>query len=1637
MKFSLSSISRALFRKEVLRILIVTLVLAGTVTATAVISGGTDGIFGSDECKHEWVEATCKSAKTCSICGEKEGHPIAHKLVEATCTTPKMCSACGTTWDEALGHNWRDATCTTPKTCKKCGEIEGEAPGHDWSEATCVAAKTCKTCKLIEGEALGHDLVVETQEADCTNDGYTKSYCKRCDFEEQSDVTPKLGHLNDVKLEFVAPTCTATGLTEGMHCSRCGKDTVPQTTIRANGHKYDELIDSAEATCTADGYEIYRCTAAGCGEEKTVVLPMIDHDYGDATCDQAAVCTVCGFDNGGEPIGHAWTDATCTAPKTCSRCGGTEGDALGHDMAEANCLAPSTCTRCGHTEGDKEAHTIEMVSTAQSVKYVCPLCNSSFTLGTYYHLNGTKYDGMTIVWAAKDKEAFITDDSNRPIITEDGYYELVKKETTEDKNQIQFWLPSEDKVATVFTSDNGGVGFLSFKFNGYMDQNFDMKIIDGSSGGARWSAEWCIEKAFFNLLPPETKDGKTTTKIIGWNDLVLWEGEVGADKFTGWVDVKIGIVLDANTDTIIMHYYIDGTYVGAESQPLTTSSNGVNCVYVSGNTCDMGSGIKFDDVVFGYTVAGNWVFDGIHAHNWQVSGTPTEPTCTTDGVTFYECSVDGCNAIRRSSTPALGHVQQVVPGYAATCTTDGVTDSYICSVCNATLKAAEVIPGGHTYDSVTTDPDCENKGNIHYTCTVCGDEYDESIDALGHTYSVEADCNAVSSCIVCGKESTEAIGHDYADATCDTPATCVRCGATTGTPREHDMAPANCRYPSTCKLCGHTEGETTDHTLTYKHVRNQLTYYCSVCNKSYAVANKYYLDGSKFDNMQGVDNAKNGFTVSSGNLPEVVDGYYQLIKKSSPGTDGVRKQYQLWVPNNGTLSTNFSLESNAVGFISFKINGYSNDTQTNVELKIVDGRGGSFDWSTMSSAIFQIKSVTKADQTTTDILGLGGRVIKTVELQDDKFTGWLDVIIGIELDAFSGQITLHYIIDGVNVAHYSMDMPISTGKISALYLNGYTAAAGSGVMLDDIGFGYSINGEWKFDDCDHSFTTTVVNPECTKDGYTLDYCSKCGRENYSNVTLATGHVVDEENPATCTLPAKCKICGKSIGEPLGHTGGTPTCTTKPVCDVCGVEYGKAEHDWQEATCYADGYCKVCNEPGDAKTNHNPVASLANGKVTYTCEYCKKYYVLDKAYYLNVEETLGKYTIANEGGWKHTVDNGKFEFSNPGKATKAWVWVPSNAAETGELTDFSNGTVGVLSFSLNVYAGTSFQVHFVDLENRSNGSFWGSYTMQKIFEVTPPSGNVVTVKGNGTELTTINVSDEDKYTGEFNVDIGIVISGGNITLHYYIDGKYIKSLTTEFSIASKKMNGVAFLCEGAVANTGYTLDNVVFGYGRPASTNNSDIFQGEGYTGGDQGGDQGGNQGGNQGGTDVEEDFYISKIDQSQVTNSILKAVVNGKFKQCDQCTERNKQGGTPVYVTADKNGETVQALYVSRTYAWTGSEAEDFTEFRFDCVGKVISISFDYKIKGTVEKNEKHQFTDLDGNKFYADAYLQIKTPTKHAGAGDDYPELSGTDLKIDGEWHTLTYTFTEPTEIINILINLYHFRGEMLIANINADFIA
>ena len=116
----------------------------------------------------------------------------------------------------------------------------------------------------------------------------------------------------------VEPTCTEKGLTEGKHCSKCGKILKAQTEIDALGHDL-ETHNGQEATCTEKGWKAYvTCKREGCDHTTYEEIPALGHTGGTATCTEQAVCERCN-EKYGNALGHKYgtlipqTNATCSA----------------------------------------------------------------------------------------------------------------------------------------------------------------------------------------------------------------------------------------------------------------------------------------------------------------------------------------------------------------------------------------------------------------------------------------------------------------------------------------------------------------------------------------------------------------------------------------------------------------------------------------------------------------------------------------------------------------------------------------------------------------------------------------------------------------------------------------------------------------------------------------------------------------------------------------------------------------------------------------------------------------------------------------------------------------------------------------------------------------------------------------------------------------------------------------------------------------------------------------------------------------------------------------------------------------------------------------------------------------------------
>lgn len=247
----------------------------------------------------------------------------------------------------------RQSTCTEnglrERMCD-CGEKEqefsnplGHAPGND---ITCSESQTCTRCGAELVAAKGHTVVIDKSvAATCTATGLSEGqHCSVCNevIAVQQVIAAK-GHTELLEMS-VAPTCTTIGLTEGKICSDCGEILVAQQVIPAKGHHYDAVV--TKPTCTEKGYTTHSCYCGDCYVD--TYIDAIGHNYGawyeiktpteSESGEQRRDCQSCGaYDikpiaalahshNNWDEISLEAVEPTCTAAgltegKKCSGCG--------------------------------------------------------------------------------------------------------------------------------------------------------------------------------------------------------------------------------------------------------------------------------------------------------------------------------------------------------------------------------------------------------------------------------------------------------------------------------------------------------------------------------------------------------------------------------------------------------------------------------------------------------------------------------------------------------------------------------------------------------------------------------------------------------------------------------------------------------------------------------------------------------------------------------------------------------------------------------------------------------------------------------------------------------------------------------------------------------------------------------------------------------------------------------------------------------------------------------------------------------------------------------------------------------------------------------------------------------------------
>ena len=178
-------------------------------------------------------------------------------------------------------------TCKRDSGHKETGTCSGGA-------ATCTTKAVCDFCRRTYGDTAPHNT---TQYGGKDSSGHWDT-CSTCD--------------NKFNFEAHTPDREKADETNPVKCTKCGFEITPA------GH-YEHTADS-EWHNSADGtYHYHECTHSGCSE----ILDKANHSGGTATCENKAVCSICGAEYG-DKLGHdygevkyTWTNNTCKAERVC------------------------------------------------------------------------------------------------------------------------------------------------------------------------------------------------------------------------------------------------------------------------------------------------------------------------------------------------------------------------------------------------------------------------------------------------------------------------------------------------------------------------------------------------------------------------------------------------------------------------------------------------------------------------------------------------------------------------------------------------------------------------------------------------------------------------------------------------------------------------------------------------------------------------------------------------------------------------------------------------------------------------------------------------------------------------------------------------------------------------------------------------------------------------------------------------------------------------------------------------------------------------------------------------------------------------------------------------------------------------
>ncbi len=712
----------------------------------------------------DWYEVT---APTCTVDGlerhdcsrcdhyetnvlDKLGHSYNSVVTAPTCTekgyTTHTCHCEDSYIDsyvDALGHNCGEwyvvtaPTCTVDglerRDCTRCEYYETNtlgATGHthipEITLPTCTE-KGSKTYICSCGDsyidsyitALGHSYGAwyEVVSSTCTTNGSARRDCSRCAHFETKTVDP-LGH-NVVHHEAKAPTCTENGWDAYDTCARCDYST--KVELSATGHSASDWIIDTEATYENNGSKHTECTVCHIVLEESII-PMLTHSYVSVVTNPT--CTEEGF-----------------TTHTCSECGNSYVDdyvsALGHNYGEWETTVTPTCTENGTSRRDcLRCHHYETKSIAATGHkfgdwhtYATPSCVA----------NGEE---------RKDCENCDHFESKSIDATGHDYISTVTSPTCSERGYTTYTCDCGDTYIDAY------VNALGHSYGDWYEVTVPTCTTDGIERHDCSRCEHYETKSIATtghaytseVTEPTCTERGYTTHTCHCNDSYV-------DSYVDARGHNYGEWYEVTAPTCIAN--------GLERHDCS------RCEHYETNTLTANGHTTIVDEAVESTCTSTGLTEGSHCS--KCNEVFTVQIETPKKAHTYDDKYDAiCNVCGFERDAECAHLNtEILPKVDTTCTTAGLTEGKKCLDCDELLIEQTVINAtGHTYETVITAPTCTEKGYTTHTCD-CGDYYvDSYVDALDHDWNngvitveptVSSKGEMLYTCEICGEERKEDI----------------------------------------------------------------------------------------------------------------------------------------------------------------------------------------------------------------------------------------------------------------------------------------------------------------------------------------------------------------------------------------------------------------------------------------------------------------------------------------------------------------------------------------------------------------------------------------------------------------------------------------------------------------------------------------------------------------------------------------------------------------------------------------------------------------------------------------------------------------------------------------------------------------